>query len=188
MIVAVDPGTRGSGVSVFTDDAQLFRASYVKNPVTEGNDAAVCVAMALAVTGWVMSLRVIPWDAKHTLVLEWPRVLVASRQKAEKRNVDPNDLLALVGVDCAIAMAYHESMTLVSVYPSDWKAQVAKEIMCRRVWDRLSEEERKNVERTPRGGGLHFDGYEGGIQHDVLDACGLGLHQLGRLARRRFFG
>jgi hypothetical protein len=144
--------------------------------------------MALAVTGWVMSLRIIPWDQKHTLVLEWPRVLAASRQKAEKRNVDPNDLLALVGVDCAIAMAYHENMNLVSVTPDTWKGQTPKEVMCRRVWDRLSEEERKNVERTPRGGGLHFEGYEGGIQHDVLDGVGLGLYQLGRLARRRFFG
>lgn len=188
MLVAIDPGTRGSGVAIFLEDAQLFRAAYVKNSVTAGNDAAACVAMALAVTEWVAQLQVIPWDVRHTLVLEWPRVLVANRQRAEKRSVDPNDLLALVGVDCALAMAYHESMNLVSVHPDTWKGgSVDKEVMCRRVWGRLSEDERVHVERTPRGGGLHFDGYEGGIQHDVLDSVGLDLWHLDRLARRRVF-
>ena len=142
--------------------------------------------MAWDVTEWIRGLK-LPQTIEDTLVLEWPKVLMARRQKGSKRGVDPNDLLALVGVDCAIAMAFRETMKIVSVAPSDWKGQLDKEVMCRRVWGRLSEEERKNVERTPRGGGLHFDGYEGGVRHDTLDAVGLGLFQLGRLARRRVF-
>jgi len=160
-------------VAVFDNDATLFRAAYVKSPVTEGNDAAACVAMAVAVTGWVMGLRVVPWDARHTLVVEWPRVLSASRQRAAKRDVDQNDLLGLVGVDCAVAMAYHESMDLVTVYPDEWKGQVPKKIMNERVWARLSSEEQENVTKK---------------DHNVLDAVGIGLHQLGRLARHRFLG
>jgi len=192
VILAIDPGVRGCGVAVFGDDALLLRAAYVKNPVAAGNHAEACVAMGLAVVAWANQILTkstkTAKTARHTLVLEWPRVLVASRQKAEKRSVDPNDLLALVGVDCAIAMAYHEVMNLVSLYPDTWKSQVPKEVMCRRVWTRLSEEERARVERTPRGGGLTFDGYEGGIQHDVLDGCGLGLFVLDRLTRHRVFG
>lgn len=173
VILAIDPGVRACGVAVLRDDVTLFRAALVKSPVTAGNDAAACVAMALAVTGWVSSLQVIPWDTKHTLVVEWPRVLSASRQRAAKRDVDQNDLLALVGVDCAVAMAYRETMSLVTVFPDQWKGQVPKTVMNARVWERLSSEERENVTKK---------------DHNVLDAVGLALYQAGRLTRRRFLG
>jgi hypothetical protein len=171
VIVSMDPGIRACGVAVFTDDAQLFCADYVKSPITDGKDAIACVSMARVVVKWVKGL--VPWNKKHTLVVEWPRILSASRQKAEKRNVDPNDLLALVGVDAAVAMACVETMDLVTFYPDEWKSQVPKKVMNERVWGRLSSEEQKNVTKK---------------DHNVLDAVGLGLHHLGRLTRRRVFG
>lgn len=174
MIVAIDPGVRGCGVAVFTDDTMLFRADHVKSAFTKGNDAAACVAMALAVTGWVIRLQVIPWDERHTLVLEWPRIISASRQRAEKRNIDQNDLLALVGVDCAIAMAYQETMNLVTVFPDEWKGNTPKKIMNARAWGRLSTDEQSRVDSPSN--------------HNTLDAVGLGLHQLGRMKRLRVYG
>jgi hypothetical protein len=173
VIVAIDPGIRGCGIAVFRDDATLLRADHIKSRQTSGNDAAACVAMALSVRFWLSSNAVLA-DGGHTLVLEWPRIIPASRQRAEKRHVDPNDLLALVGVDCAIAMSYRDLMTLMTVYPDEWKGQTPKKVMNARVWERLSPDEKASV-NSPSN-------------HNTLDAVGLGLHQLGRMAPRRVYG
>ena len=70
------------------------------------------------------------------------------------------------------------------VAPREWKGTVPKDIMCRRVWRRLSEVEQ---ERTALPGAqrklLHAPAVVALSKRttDVLDAVGLGLFALGRL-------
>src|SRR5262249_37275539 len=87
---------------------------------------------------------------------------------------DQNDPPPLAGVACAVG-ALFPGAVLHSYLPRQWKGgAVDKAVMNRRVWDRLSLEERARVARLPRGG----------LSHDCLDAVGVGLHHLGRLERR----
>lgn len=182
-VLAIDPGVHGAGCAIFLDGV-LLRAAYVRNPVKEGGRVARCMALGRAVGGWVNHGTHPPVTRA---VFEWPRVQLSSHQKGSKRSADPNDLLPLVGVDVAIASVLPADAVLEEVEPFTWKdGNLDKEIMCRRIWKRLSDVEKAVVERTPRGGGLHFDGVEGGIKHDVLDACGVGLWATSaRLERHR---
>ncbi len=205
VVVAVDPGIRGCGVAVFRDSV-LVAAAYVASPVESGNQTAACLAMALAVWAWVRDVLGLPANSPppsawgwlvatfpaasawlrsllgfdlHAatlpgeLVFEWPRMYQVARQEG-----DQNDLPPLAGVDCAIA-AMFPSASVTTYYPDEWKGgQVPKRVMNDRVWERLTPDEQSRVARRARGS----------LDHNTLDAVGIGMRYLGRLARRRQYG
>jgi hypothetical protein len=204
LVLAIDPGIRGAGVALFRAGV-LVRAAYVRNLVEEGCQVAACVAMARAVWEWVAGALGLPegrpepavwrwlartfpnaseWlravlgaDAEATrlpdvVVCEWPQIYYGPKQSG-----DQNDLPPLAGVDAALG-ALFPGAELVSVAPREWKGgSVDKQVMCDRVWARLSPEEQARVERRPRGG----------LDHNTVDAAGVGLWFLGRLRRRRAY-
>jgi hypothetical protein len=165
VLLAIDPGIRGCGAAVF-EGGILTRATYIKSHSATGNTAAACRAMANAVRDWAGL-------ALNAIAVEWPRIY-ASRIREGKTKSDPNDLLALCGVDGALAMAY--PYTPVDCFvPSDWKGQLKKQPCHARIRSRLSEAEREVMDAiTPAS-----------LAHNVFDAIGVGLFRLGRFDRVR---
>ncbi len=162
-LVALDPGIRGCGVACFTDGV-LDRAGYVKSPARSGNSAAECIAMARAVESFYEG------EASEVAV-EWPQVYASTRDK------DPNDLLALCGVDTACAVVLAPNGRVVTYRPREWKGQLKKEACHFRLRSRLSPEEALVLAEA--------ETLAKSMAHNMLDAVGIGLHHLGRLAPRR---
>lgn len=111
------------------------------------------------------------FPAPSLVLVEMPRVYPVSRQKG-----DPNDLLALARVVGRLQenfLAHAAEVRLVE--PRTWKGTLAKEAMTQRIRGRLYPEELAVV-ASARAGRL---------EHNVVDAVGLGLHALGRLAPRK---
>lgn len=170
-LLAVDPGIRGAGVAFFVDEV-LVESAYVKSAVKTGNTAAECRAMAEAIEAWASAYA---WAGLNEIALEWPRVY-ATRIREGKSKADPNDLLALCGVDAAIATMYPGAK--VTCYaPSDWKGQLTKEACHARIRSRLSPAEIVV--------GIDAGAAAKSLAHNMWDAVGIALHHVGRLERRR---
>lgn len=104
------------------------------------------------------------------VLLEVPRIYPASRQKG-----DPNDLLALARIVGRLQEHYLAAGADVElVEPRTWKGTLPKEAMTERIRGRLSAAERARVAPVARS-----------LEHNVLDAVGIGLHALGRLSPRK---
>lgn len=157
-VLSCDPGLRGSGVGVF-EDGKLVRAAYVKSPERIERGPPAWRAMAHAVSGWVGT------DSIDTLVLEVPQVYRAGQQKG-----DPDDILQLAGVDGAVVgMIWSSSVKWY--LPREWKGQVEKSIMVRRIEKLLTPEEVSVIEACPAS-----------LRHNIIDGIGLGLFYLKRMA------
>lgn len=169
VLVSVDPGIRGCGVAVF-NDGRLYRAAYIKNPsLSKGNRAMEARNMADEVCSWV--------DLGHvgTLALEWPRIY-ASRIRAGQTKEDPNDLLALAAVGSAINTFFCTGRTY-SYTPSEWKAQMEKDVCEAYVRRRLAPSELAAAEVGAKAAKSKA--------HNMWDAIGIGLHHLGRMKPKR---
>lgn len=170
MLVALDPGIRGCGLALFDHMGYLHAASYVKNPVKKGDDLDAVLGMVNAVV--VQCLRPLLPD------------YIAERMQIHrqgKRKGDPNDLVPLGGIATGVAMELH-AHTARWVYPREWKGNIPKPepgeplgeyLIYQRVMDRLSESERSTIQ------------YHGALSHNVIDAIGIGLFQLGRFKNKR---
>lgn len=161
--LALDPGLRGCGVAVFSDEGVLVECEYVRSGSKDA-DLEGALWMARAVK------NAFPLPYKH-LAVEWPQVYAGSKQKG-----DPNDLIALAAVVAAVVTRYASIVTRYK--PRDWKGQVPKEVIQARILGapgvagRLSAEEVAVFKdcACPKS-----------LRHNVLDAIGIGLHFLDRL-------
>ncbi len=103
------------------------------------------------------------------LVFEWPQVY------GDVRGKDPNDLLALCGVDAAIAMFF--SAKTFTYLPAQWKGQMKKAPCHERIRGRLSAGE---LQVALKGAAV-----AGKLAHNMWDGIGIGMHHLGRLKPER---
>lgn len=175
MIVAVDPGIRGCGVAIFESD-KLVRAAYVPNLVEEGNQANEAASMAAAVWHWVKSHYDPAWFSVDELALEWPKIYATRIRRGETKE-DPNDMVALAGVQSSIATLFEDAEPY-SYYPSDWKGQMKKEPCHRRIQERL--------ERVGDFAPLAKASDEAGsLAHNIWDAVGIGLFHVRRFDKKR---
>lgn len=168
-VVAVDPGINGCGVAVFECNRRLVEAAYVRNPIKAGSITDRAASMGLAVTQLIIDLGY--WGAEFAL--EWPRVY-ASRIREGRTREDPNDLLALAGVQSVIASRGVAALSTCYA-PSDWKPSGMKKKPTEfRVRSRLNEIE-----------GLVLAAVKcpPSLMHNVIDAVGIGLHHVGRSIR-----
>lgn len=156
MILAIDPGLRACGAAWFENDI-LVRAELVSVKKVE-SDAKAFVAMAHAVG--------VTSAAVTELAVEYPQQYA--------RAPSPRDAVQkLVGVIGALSVTFAKSNTEY-YFPRQWKGQVPKSVMHRRILGRLSDEEKAII-----------PGLAASKLHNVLDAIGIGLHHVGRLKRRR---
>ncbi len=160
-MLCVDPGLRGCGVAFFRAGT-LIRAGYVTSSAIEGRGYAAHKAMARALVdayGYVGLSR---------LVIEHPRIYPGAAQQKG----DLNDLLDLVGVGAAVAANYPVT-EVETLFPSDWKGNVPKEVMTARISRAIANEERAGIEKCYAS-----------LTHNVLDAIGIGLFKLGRINKK----
>ena len=161
-LLCVDPGLRGCGVAEF-EGYDLKRAAYVKNPVETGRGYDAHRALAVAVNMWS------PWQSSVKALIEHPRVYPGSAQQKG----DLNDLLDVVAVGAAIGVYFPKPVT---VFPSDWKGNVPKDVMTERIRRAITDEERARIEKCPAN-----------LMHNVLDAIGIGLWKLGRINKKGIY-
>lgn len=181
MLLALDPSVRSSGVALLDErTGKLIAVSRVKrNDLDNAPDGARWISMAASIWRWVdntldVNKHLTFTDFVNTIVFEKPQIYRASRSKG-----DPNQLIGLAGVAMAVVGLFHQESP-VAVYsptPAEWCGQLPKATKgsakasprAQRILSRLSSEELALVPD----------------QHDVIDAVGLGLWRLGRLAPRR---
>lgn len=171
VVLAIDPGLRGTGVALL-EDGEVVAAGYARPPVVVGvvtGRAHQAAVAARAVAEWAAGRGV------TEVVVEWPQTYARAIRGGTSK-ADPNDLLGLAGVGAAIAALY-AGLATTSYLPAEWKGQVPKEVMHRRVESRLRLSElayvRAAVEAANARGKV-----------DVWDAVGIGLHHVGRLGKK----
>lgn len=153
---SIDPGT-SSGLAVWEGStlthAQLLNDSTTANALG-GHDRCLCELETGLATGVLAR--------PAGLVIELPQVY-------GERKTDPNDLILL-----AVLVGRVQNLVGVEtqlVKPREWKGQVPKDVMVRRVWKALTEEERERIQE-PRCRSL---------RHNLLDGVGIGLAMRQRL-------
>ena len=156
--VAIDPGLRGCGVAWFRD-GRLKVASYVESRARTARGADCFVAMADAV---YERRRYLGCEHTHTII-ELPQVYQSKHQKG-----DQDDIIQLAGVVGAICQTSGDDVQ--TVRPREWKGTIAKEVMTRRIDSRLDDAEKAAIVRKSAA-----------LDHNTLDAVGIGLWYLGRL-------
>lgn len=169
MILAVDPGLRGSGAAVLNETTKtLVKAAYVRSPDLKGDGPEEQFAMAKAIFTWFKKAAPHGWDCNPVLAVEWMQLY------PHQRDLNPNKaLLPLVGVVATLA-GMHEWGERVAYRPHEWKGSLDGDAMTTRIIGRLSEDEKNAIEPCPAS-----------VYHNAVDAVGLGLKHLGRLERRR---
>ncbi len=177
--LAIDPGVRGCGAALFENEV-LCAATYVKNPATGGKRLDSAVRMAEAVARF-RSLY-FPTEPPLHLVIEVPRSYDAGHQKGPQ-----DDLIDVALVAAAVAghiQSYCGAVT--TYYPQEWKGTVKAETFLARILERLTPSEAGRIHlvgRTP----LHKVPDSDSLDHNTLDAIGIGLKFLGRGERTRVF-
>lgn len=165
LLVSIDPGIRATGVGVF-EDKTLIASRYVYNSSSKGLGPQESYTMARQIKTWLQGAG---YEFINVLAMEWPQVYPVSKG-------DPNDLLPLCGVDAAlVALLDAPGLSVIHYLPMGWKGQLPKEVMCERIVQRLSPEERTLIHDV------------GHLTHNVIDSIGVGLHYLGRLNPKKVF-
>ena len=156
-LLAVDPGLRGTGWAVFTDDT-LSRCGCVEGGAGSLRERAGRIADEL--------LRV-AFATLSTLVVEMPQVYAQRKQKG-----DPNDLVNLAFLAGSLVQALDPDHARL-VRPRDWKGTVPK---TRLLGDYIIH--RRNLRALRLSERLR---YEAGLKplaaelrHNVADAVGIG--------------
>ena len=176
MIVGIDPGIHGLGVSLYNLDKQFIDATYIvghtvnvkKQYAQEGGKAIqeVCFATEkwLAVREAYVSPKV--------MCLEWPQIYIPRGEHPYQsigKAAAALWLSAVVGALCS-----HWAGRIVLVHPHDWKGTLPTETAVKhRVFSRMSEEERKRAADC-------LVAVKGSLQHNVIDALGIGMHAAGK--------
>lgn len=171
-LLALDPSVRSPGFALFRDGV-LERA---QRTIVKSSSTAVQNGSQLGpseFSRWQYVAQVITDqlpDVIHTVVFELPQIYTWGKGKG-----DPNQLLALAGIG-AIVAAHYKTFTL-SPRPAEWIGQVPKSTKgsalssprALKILSRLSVDERTLVPDS----------------HDAIDAVGLGLWALQRLAPKK---
>lgn len=168
MILCIDPGLRGCGAAVFDHTAELQQANYVLNHKDTAGHRGAAV-----------------WGTMAEMVYEKYRAYYAfDKVLIETQIFRPTDetfkiaqILEVQGVAGAIAGLYtRQSARIVDYHPHEWKSTVDGAIMTSRISQRITPKEWENFKSHGRTGAL---------DHNSLDAVGIGLHYFGRLEKQR---
>ncbi len=156
MIVSIDPGTKCAGYAVFAESDTESKPVMIRCGVFRGDD-------------WIDTANHTPefseLDKENLkLIIEDPRIYPVT-------NVRPNDLMKLANSVGAIVAKVNAKFTKL-VTPSRWKKSIPKTIHQKRILRCLSPEEKQILDNClcPKS-----------LQHNVVDAIGIGLWHVGRM-------
>ena len=164
--MAIDPGVHHSGVAMFTDN--FLRCAFLCRPAKQVEIGPhAWTAMADAVQKSAASR----WFSPGRVVIEFPRAYQGGKQQANN-----DDLLELAGVVGAIVDRMWALTPNIAYFrPSEWKGQLKKEQTTPRIIERLSVPEQAAIEHV------------GAKDHNIYDAIGIGLYDIGRFERRMVY-
>lgn len=152
--LAIDPGVQGCGWAEFTGPT-LMSCGYLRS------------------TGETMAERAMSY-AKYFQSESFNHVVVERMRhypNAQERDAKANDLLDLQLLGGYIAGSLR--CNFFSVFASEWKGQVPKDVMNARVMKRLRDLERVRFNHD-------VEKIRPSLRHNVIDAIGIGLWYLGR--------
>ncbi len=183
-LLAVDPSISSAGVARFTHDEHgvAVCVAAARIPVTsEGPPGVRCLMMAAAIRRWVGHLRF----SRLELAFEWPQIYTSAKSKG-----DPNQLIGIAGVGCALAGLLAGQGLIGDVLtptPAEWIGQLPKVCpVCRGKAKRKCLACEGSAWKTPRGRRIRsrLSPAELAVipdQNDAIDAVGIGLWSVGRL-------
>lgn len=168
ILFVLDPGANAPAVAVFRDGVLLgAERAKVHRSWARLDPGARVVRVAEAC--WDLLAAWTPDEVAY----EHPKVYPGSRGKA-----DPADLI-LLALQAGAFLSKYPRAQITKYFPSEWIGGVPKSktgdpresARGKRIWGRLTPAEQGVLE----------------LSHDAFDACGIGLHHLGRLAPRRVY-
>jgi hypothetical protein len=176
VLISIDPGVSVCGVAIFWVGTQELYAAALIQGISDARVpfADRIEALAYDAQTWV-GAKLKGENYSRTVAVEIPQVYEAARQKG-----DQNDLISVAFSAGAVARAvtcsfYTGSGPLsVSYKPREWKGTIDADTMTARIESRLTDYERRKIEKCAAS-----------LRHNVIDAVGIGLHYLGRLNRKR---
>jgi hypothetical protein len=163
-LIAIDPGINKTGIAVFTDG--VLKQSRLLTSLSASWDRLEDLRDQL-----LRSLQ----NKDHAVVVELPQIYRAVKSKG-----DPNDLIKTATVGAYLLGVLCESVPVTQttfVHPGDWckipKSTKKGAVSARtdKILASLSVSERDRVL----------------VQHDVIDAVGIGLWKLGRFTPKNIF-
>lgn len=165
-LLAIDPSIRSCGIAIFERNllvyADVLRSMAVIQPMTSIQE--IC---KLAQEAWEKNVGVS--YSPEILVIERPEIYRASKG-------NPNDLMPICIMLGMMWERFGPKATMFPL-PKEWKGQVPKEVHNTRILNKLDKREtmtvKDNLMRVPAT-----------LQHNAVDAIGLGLFALNRLGRR----
>lgn len=162
MLLTIDPGKHHNGCALW-EDGEMVRA-WLDGPLIDTQlPNGVITEIAIEIPVVYSRLKTALQDGGRSV-----------GGKGKKKPVDPNDLVDLAffgGINLGRMLAFHPGASSKRYKPAEWKGQVPKAVMNRRVVRRLTDEEHSRIERP---GALS-------LEHNILDAVGIGLYHLKRL-------
>lgn len=163
-LISFDPGLREAGLAVFTNGL-LTSAFLVRNPNTKDRGGKAWLEMGGTVD--IIATMAFPTGRVPLFVSEIPQVY----REGKSANVSPDDLTNLTGVvGCVIG--FLDPSEVKTYVPAEWKGQVPKDIHNRRIKASLSLDEVRVLDAVKCPASL---------LHNVIDAIGVGLFELGRM-------
>lgn len=162
LLVSVDPSIRSTGRALWIDGV----LTHVERWRTVGGDAVTPAERARSVARWLPTAE--RWD----LAIELPQVYAPGKGGGPAR--DLISVALVVGACAAVCpgeVSTYEPRTWIGALPKATSGDPRESPRGARIWSRLTEAEREVA--------------LGVLQHDAWDAIGIGLHHLGRFARRR---
>lgn len=188
-LLALDPGMNSPGVALFTRDT-LVAAWRVPIPSSfaDREDGQRWLDVALEIVGSVASRGVFLSEIRQ-VVFERPQWYQRGKSKG-----DPNQLAGVAGVAANVTghLVQFGRFTVSSPKPAEWIGQLSKACPSCGALKKKCPACGGSVWKTPRGIRIRSRLSEAELalvpdQNDAVDAVGLGLFELGRLAPKSNF-
>lgn len=161
-IIAIDPGLNQSGLALFKRGKLQFACL---TPLVNGKNPIRAVPYIRE------ELRKYAPRSDRIVIIEKPRVYQTGLQKGDQRDI-VNLALAVGAIGQLLRPKWLDS--LIFVEPHEWKGQVPKEIMQKRIDKTLTAEELSKIVWPSKS-----------LRHNVYDAIGLGLWGISKAPKTR---
>lgn len=189
MLLALDPGLNSPGIAFFGNDGLVAAARFNTLEYKDLPDGQRWLAVSRTLLAWSLPLLSQYKPDPLTVIFERPQVYTRMKSKG-----DPNHLVSIAGVAANLtgALAVYGHILVSSPHPGEWVGQLKKTCHACGENKKKCPECKGSAWNTPRGRRIRSRLSPAELvlvpdQNDAIDAVGLGLFELGRLAPRTVF-
>jgi hypothetical protein len=175
-LLAIDPSINSCGVAMFQQGHLVAARTVVVPAEFKAEDIAKrCLRMGQEVMAWVHDLGICP----QVLAAEWPQTYPKASSKINQSLIGLSGVIGVVSGILALGLAArNETLEVVSFLPAEWTYRLPKSksgdprasVRGRSIARRLDPLEATLFQTTK-------------LNHDSVDAIGIGLHAVGRTAK-----